>query len=146
MFRDKYGKLLRFETFSFEPEIIKSGDPIRFKFKLKALTNNHNFSTLDFGFNISDTSHVCLIHISNRFIKKEFAYKNKGVEYTVEIENTLKPGIFYLSLFVADDTRVYDWLNQAIQFEIEDGNPYNFENTKNIQGLVLPAFDIKENL
>jgi hypothetical protein len=63
-------------------------------------------------------------------------------EYLFEIENILKPDVYSLVLFLRSNEVIQDWLTGIVKFEIEDGNPYNFYDTKQIQGLVLPDFRI----
>jgi lipopolysaccharide transport system ATP-binding protein len=140
--RTNYGSKLRFNHFEFYNNNIDFGERIKFKFKLKQIDISYDFGELDFGFNICDTNHVSLIHISNRFIDKTFRYIDDNKYYTVEIENNLKPGIYYITLYVANDLEILDWLEHQIKFEIQDSNPYNFENTNSIQGIILPDFNI----
>lgn len=141
--RTNYGSKLKFNHFEFLYKSIDFGEKIKFKFKLKQIENSYDCGELDFGFNICDPNHVSLIHISNRFIDKTFRYEDENKYYTVEFENNLKPGIYYLTLYVANEIEILDWLEYQVKFEIQDNNPYNFENTSTIQGVILPNFNIE---
>lgn len=143
--RSKYGKDIRFETFHFSNDTINFGENIKFHFKLKAFNADNVFGQLDFGFAVFDSNHSTIIHLSNRFNKKNFQHEKNEDEYTVWCENNLKPGVYFLTLFLANEFGVLDWLEEKIQFEIEDDNPYNFENTSMIQGVILPSFDIEKS-
>jgi hypothetical protein len=54
----------------------------------------------------------------------------------------IKPDIYYLTLFLRNKDVIQDWLSNVVKIEIEEGNPYNFSDTKQIQGAILPLFDI----
>ena len=45
-------------------------------------------------------------------------------------------------LFVRTNDDVQDFLINQVSFEVGEGNPYGFNDTVQIQGNVLPMFDI----
>jgi lipopolysaccharide transport system ATP-binding protein len=132
---------LIFEWIEFEKEPLPFGENFVFKFKLKSFINK-TFTDVDFGFNINDRNHGCIIHISNRFINKKFTHSNDDVIYEVSIENNLKPAYYMMVLFVRTNDDVQDFLINQVSFEVGEGNPYGFNDTVQIQGNVLPMFDI----
>ena len=65
-------------------------------------------------------------------------------EYEVEIANILKPDIYSITLFLRCNEVIQDWIGNAARFEVQDGNPYNFTDTRQIQGVILPDFNIRK--
>jgi lipopolysaccharide transport system ATP-binding protein len=128
-------------------EFIKAPTPfnhkIEFKFKLKSNINK-TFADLDFGFNISDKNHSCIIHVSNRFINKQFNHDDDSAIYHVEIENNLKPGYYIMILFLRTTDEIQDFLINQVSLEIGEGNPYGYNDTEQIQGNILPEFNISK--
>jgi lipopolysaccharide transport system ATP-binding protein len=140
--RKVYARELIFEKMTLINYPIFFGAPIRFKLKLKSMGGKRHFSDIDFGIAISDRNNNTIIHCSNRFINKTFEHFSDMDEYMFEIQNIMKPDIYYLTLFLRSKDVIQDWLSNVVKIEIEDGNPYNFPNTKQIQGAILPLFDI----
>jgi lipopolysaccharide transport system ATP-binding protein len=139
--RSAYKQDLIFEWIEFKKEPFPFGDKLSFKFKLKSNIQK-NFKDIDFGFNVSDRNHSCIIHVSNRFINKKFDHSDDSAIYEVEIENNLKPGYYMMILFLRTEDVVQDFLINQVSFEVGDGNPYGFNDTEQIQGNILPGFDI----
>ncbi len=133
-----------FEKIRFLDYPLFFGKPIRFSLKLKTTGNKKNFSNLDFGVAIRDRNNTYMIHCSNRFIDKHFEHTSDGLEYIFEVGNILKPGPYTLTLFLRCEEVIQDWLVNAVKIDIEDGNPYNFADTRQIQGLILPEFNIEQ--
>jgi lipopolysaccharide transport system ATP-binding protein len=140
--RKLYARELIFEKMTLLNYPIFFGAPIRFKLKLKSMGEKRHFSEIDFGIAINDRNNNTIIHCSNRFISKTFEHFSDMDEYLFEIENFMKPDIYYLTLFLRNKDVIQDWLSNVVKIEIEDGNPYNFSDTKQIQGAILPLFDI----
>jgi lipopolysaccharide transport system ATP-binding protein len=132
---------LTFEWIEFEKEPMPFSENFVFKFKLKSSVKK-TFTDVDFGFNVNDRNHGCIIHVSNRFINRKFDHSNDDVIYEVSIENNLKPGYYMMVLFVRTGDDVQDFLINQVSFEVGEGNPYGFNDTDQIQGNILPRFDI----
>jgi lipopolysaccharide transport system ATP-binding protein len=132
---------LTFEWIEFEKEPMPFSDNFVFKFKLKSSVNK-TFTDVDFGFNVNDRNHGCIIHVSNRFINKKIDHSDDDVIYEVSIENNLKPGYYMMVLFVRTGDDIQDFLINQVSFEVGEGNPYGFNDTDQIQGNILPRFDI----
>lgn len=139
--RENYAKEIIFEWIEFAKEPLPFNNKLSFKFKLKSKIQKE-FIDLDFGFNVSDRNHSCIIHVSNRFINKQFNHNNDEAIYEVEIENNLKPGYYMMIMFLRTNDIIQDFLINQVSFEVEDGNPYGYNDTQQIQGNVLPIFSI----
>jgi hypothetical protein len=100
------------------------------------------FPELDFGFAIRDKNQNTIIHCSNRYLNLHFEHASDEAEYLFEIENILRPGVYSLVFFLRSNEVIQDWLSNAVMLEIEDGNPYGFHDTRQIQGIILPEFNI----
>jgi lipopolysaccharide transport system ATP-binding protein len=134
---------LIFDSISFKNKPIKFGEKIAFTVRLNTIKPNNANRDLEFGFVIKDKDFNPVIHISNKFIHKSFDHHSDQDEYYFEIENILKPGKYYMNLFLRSNFIVQDWLKDIINFEILEGNPYGYSNTAAIKGAVYPKFDVK---
>jgi lipopolysaccharide transport system ATP-binding protein len=141
--RANYKHDIIFEWIEFMKEPVPFASKIEFKFKLKSNVLKH-YKDLDFGFNVSDKNHSCIIHVSNRFINKHFDHTNDETIYHVEIENNLKPGYYMMILFLRTGDEIQDFLINQVSLEIGEGNPYGYNDTEQIQGNILPVFGIKQ--
>ncbi|MFC1843568.1 polysaccharide ABC transporter ATP-binding protein [Thermodesulfobacteriota bacterium] len=133
---------LIFEKVTFLNYPIRFKEPIRFKVNLKSTGLNRVFPELDFGLAIRDKNMNTIIHCSNRFLNLHFEHISDETEYLFEIENNLKPDMYSLVFFLRSNEVIQDWLTNSVKIEIEDGNPYEFYDTKQIQGVILPEFNI----
>jgi lipopolysaccharide transport system ATP-binding protein len=133
---------LIFEKITFLNYPIRFGVPIRFKIKLNSTGAKRQFPSLDFGIAFRDKNLNTIIHCSNRYLDLHFDHISDEDEYLFEIENILKPDIYSLVLFLRSNEVIQDWLTGVVRFEIEDGNPYGFHDTRQIQGVILPNFRI----
>lgn len=140
--RKGYAQELIFEKVTFLNYPIRFGESIRFKIKLNSMGVKRRFPALDFGIAFRDKNLNTIIHCSNRYLDFHIEHVSDEDEYLFEIENILKPDVYSLVLFLRSNEVIQDWLTGIVKFEIEDGNPYNFYDTKQIQGLVLPDFRI----
>jgi lipopolysaccharide transport system ATP-binding protein len=134
---------IQFEWIEFDKEPLPFSDKLVFRFKLKS-KEKRTFKDVDFGFNVNDRNHGCIIHVSNRFINKKFDHSDDDVIYQVEIENNLKPAYYMMVLFLRTGDDIQDFLINQVSFEVGDGNPYGFNDTEQIQGNVLPLFNISK--
>ncbi|ACF14967.1 ABC transporter-related protein [Chloroherpeton thalassium ATCC 35110] len=135
---------LIFKQISFIHYPIEFGQNIKFKIKLKRKCDEQSIKDLDFGVAIKDKNGSYLIHCSNRFINVYIEHDSDVHEYVFDIQNFLKPSKYYITLFLRAEDIIQDWLPDVCSFEVEDGNPYGYNATKNIKGCVLPAFNIKK--
>ena len=139
--RAKYKHDILFEWIEFNKEPLPFNDKLVFEFKLRS-KEKKVFRDVDFGFNISDRNHSCIIHVSNRFLNKKIDHADDSTIYRVEIQNNLKPGYYMMILFLRTNDEIQDFIINQISFEVADGNPYGFNDTEQIQGNILPLFDI----
>lgn len=137
---------LKFKKITFLEYPIAFGKTIEFKLKLECSGVKTRFQDIDFGIAIRDGNNNTLIHCSNRFINKQFKHTSDETEYLFEIENILKPSTYYLTFFLRSNNEIQDWISNAIKIEIEDGNPYSYMDTNQIQGTILPHFDINSTI
>jgi lipopolysaccharide transport system ATP-binding protein len=135
---------LIFEKITFLDYPIRCQEPIRFKVKLKSTGEKRVFSELDFGFAMRDKNQNTIVHCSNRHLNLPFDHTSDNDEYLFEIENILKPGVYYLVFFLRSNEMIQDLLVNSAKLEIEDGNPYGFHDTSQIQGVILPKFNISQ--
>ncbi|MDG5469920.1 polysaccharide ABC transporter ATP-binding protein [Deltaproteobacteria bacterium IMCC39524] len=133
---------LVFEKITFLNYPVRFGVPIKFKVKLKSMGMKRVFPELDFGFAIHDKNQNTIIHCSNRYKNLHFEHVSDADEYLFEIENILKPDVYSLVFFLRSNEVIQDWISGVVKLEIEDGNPYEFHDTKQIQGALLPEFNI----
>lgn len=133
---------LIFEKVTFLNYPVRFGESIKFKVKLKSTDMKRVYSELDFGFAIRDKNMNTIIHCSNRYLNLHFEHVSDEDQYLFEIENNLKPGVYSLVFFLRSNEVIQDWLSNAVKLEIEDGNPYGFHDTIQIQGVILPEFNI----
>jgi lipopolysaccharide transport system ATP-binding protein len=122
---------------------LKFGDDLEFAIKLGSFEDKR-FENIEIGIGIQDSSQKRLVHISNRFINKKITHDSPNDEYIIRIKSILAPGIYELTLFLKMGEIIQDWLQGIIQFEIEDGNPYKFVDTKLITGVIYPEFEVTQ--
>jgi lipopolysaccharide transport system ATP-binding protein len=132
---------ITFEKITFLDYPMNFGKPIKIKVKLNSKIKSHSFSNLDFGIAIQDKNLNSIIHVSNRYLGYRIDHMADEDEYLFEIENILKPGVYSLILFLRSNNEIQDWINNVVRIEITDGNPYNFFETQQIQGVILPMFN-----
>lgn len=140
--REGHNEKLIFENIKFKDNPLPFGQPMAFSVKLKTIQPGYD-KDLDFGIIIKDKNFNPVYHFSNRFIHKFFDHQQDEDEYHFEIENNLKPGTYYFNLYLSSASHLQDWLKDVVKIEIADGNPYKYNNTNLIKGVVLPKFDIK---
>lgn len=140
--RYEHKREIIFKEISFDEIPISYGKNIKFSLKLKRNIIGKTFSDLDFGVNFCDQFYNTIYHISNRFINVHFTHESDESYYNFEIENNLKPGFYNLILFLRTNDEIQDFLINRVSIEIAEGNPYGFNDTQQIQGVVLPKFTI----
>jgi lipopolysaccharide transport system ATP-binding protein len=136
---------LRFSRIFFDKIPIKFGENFKFSISLKSLVSK-TFDEIELGVAINDQFQNCMIHVGNRFINKGFSHANDSTLYNFNIDNSLKPGHYTVTLFLRSGERILDWLINAISIEISDGNPYGYLDTSQLQGIILPKFTIIQQL
>jgi lipopolysaccharide transport system ATP-binding protein len=140
--RNGFAHQLIFDSVCFKNYPLHFDSDISFRLKLRTQENG-DFSDLDFGIAITDRNDNIIIHCSNRFLNLKINHHDDKTEYHFSIKNNLKPGIYRLTLFLRCKDIIQDWLTEIVSFEVLDGNPYNFTDTKQIQGMILPNFNIE---
>ncbi len=139
--RKRHAGELLFRQVKFESNPVKFGEPISISIQL-SLIKNTCYKDLDFGIALKDKNGNTVIHVSNRFISAYTDHDDDATSYSFSIENMLKPGIYYVTLFLRAADTIQDWLSDVIKLEVLDGNPYNFKDTVQIQGAILPNFSV----
>jgi lipopolysaccharide transport system ATP-binding protein len=139
--RTEYAQQIIFSQVEFENMPLKYGSKIKIKLKLRSGLKRE-FKDLDFGLNIMDSRSNCIVHCSNRFLDVDFSHSEDADTYVFEIENNIKPGVYSLVLFLRAEDVIQDVVSNVVSFEITDGNPYGFNDTRQIQGAFFPPFTI----
>ena len=98
---------------------------------------------VEFGIAINNHKQQSIIHCSNKFIHKTVTHTNDRAKYLFSIENSLAPGEYSLTLFLRTNNIIQDWLKEIIAFSILDGNPYSYDNTKEISSIFFPKYTIE---
>ena len=132
---------VRFSRLTLITAQYKVGEKIEFHCEVDS---NETFQNrlIDFGFAINNSFGENLIHGSNRFINRAIQYSGGFKRLKVRIDNILRPGQYYITLFLRIDGVIDDWIENAGNFRIEYGNPYGFSNSAEIGGLVMPKFEV----
>jgi lipopolysaccharide transport system ATP-binding protein len=142
--RYEHKQELIFSEIKFEEMPVPFGQKIKFEIKLKNNRPGLIHTDLDFGVNFCDKHYNTVIHLSNRFKNIQFSHSTDECVYEFEVDNNLKPGVYNLILFLRSRDEIQDFLINRVSFEVSDGNPYGFNDTQQIQGLVLPQFSISQ--
>ena len=135
---------IKFKKMVFESYPVDFGQPIRFKLMLETQGTEKYFTDVDMAINISDRNKSCIVHCANKFLGKNFSHTDDKLEYHFEIENNLKPGYYYMTLFLRSRDIIQDWIEDQIILEIQGSNPYGYHSNGLIQGNVLPGFNISQ--
>lgn len=130
-----------FNAIKFVNEQIKYGEQICFDISIGS-NNKIRTQDIDFALAITNSENITLIHGSNRFIHKKIPYDGRSQTLKIGIDNNLRPGRYYITLFLRINGIIEDWLNNIASFTIEDSSPYPFNNNSEIQGLVFPEYTI----
>ena len=130
-----------FNAIRFASEQINYGEPICFAISIGS-NNKITSQDMDFAVAITNSENTTLIHGSNRFIHKSLPYDGKAKNLKIKIDNILRPGRYYITLFLRINGIIEDWLNNIASFTIEDSSPYPFNNNSEIQGLIFPEYTI----
>lgn len=140
--RTEHAQQLIFSNIVFDEMPIRFGSSLNFHVQFKSILQK-KFRNIDIGINICNQNYQTVYHISNRFVNSMFDHDSDDNKYRVEIENNLKPGDYFMVLFLRADETIQDVLMYSISFEVLDGNPYGFEDSFQFQGVVLPKFKIE---
>jgi len=135
---------IKFEKIKYQRQPVKFGHEIDFEVKLKS-TEPLAFGDIEIACRITDNNDNCLIHASSKFMGSVMQHENDQDNYRFKIENILKPGFYKQVLFLRNTEGIQDWIVDGLYLEVEDGNPYNFNNTAEISGAILPNFKVLKN-
>ena len=141
--RVKYDGALNYSSIQFKTNRVPFGEAVEFILSIRSKSANYNSENIEVGINLQDNYGSCLIHCMNNFIKRKLMFHGDSAYYHVSIDNILRPGNYRITLFLRADGIIQDWLSDFVEFEILDGNPYDFSNTEMIQGKIFPKFDIQ---
>lgn len=140
--RNKYAHELVFQKVFIENLPLYYGHPIRIRLQVWQQKPVKEFDDVEIGIAIHDKNDNCLIHCGNRFISYQIIQNSEMEEYTFEIQNQLRPGRYSVTLFLRNRDVIQDWISKEIFFNVEDGNPYDYLDTGQIQGAIFPDFRI----
>jgi lipopolysaccharide transport system ATP-binding protein len=140
--RTEHAQQIIFSNIVFDEMPIRFGSSLNFYVQFKSILQK-KFRNIDIGINICNQNYQTVYHVSNRFVNSMFDHDSDDNKYRVEIENNLKPGDYFMVLFLRADETIQDVLMYSISFEVLDGNPYGFEDSFQFQGVVLPKFKIE---
>lgn len=133
---------LIFSKVFFDQEHYEFRQRIFLSVQLKSLIEQP-FEELDFGINFIDKNEVNLVHLSNKFIGMNLTHSNDALIYEFEVQNLLRPGQYKINLFLRTKEEIQDFVFNVGQFEVSEGNPYNYLDSSLIQGAVFPDFSMK---
>ncbi|MCF8256665.1 MAG: ATP-binding cassette domain-containing protein [Flavobacteriales bacterium] len=102
-------------------------------------------ATLDVGLNISDSNGNALLHLSNRFIRKDIHPKNGAVECEFRFEHGLKPGEYPVSIYLGQNEEQLQWAEHTSVLTVPPYNPYGFHNPDAIQAAGVRNFEITQH-
>ena len=136
--RQGAGELI-FRKLMLNSEGLNFGQDIEISFQLSSKSSKI-FRDLDLGIAIITRGGQTIIHMSNRFSGNLIDHEDDSVIYKFICTNHLKPGNYDLSLFVRAEDVIQDWIRDSVEFNIGQGNPYNFHDTSQISGVILPEF------
>ena len=110
-----------------------------------SLNKVSNGSDVDVGLNISTQTGQNLYHFSNRFIGKSIKPVNGEINLEIEFNHSLKPGDYWISIYVGQDETELLWQENAVQLTVPAFNPYGFHNPDNIQGPIIGEFTVSQS-
>jgi len=111
------------------------GDDIFITFEIENQTNE---KSVEFGMQIFDSNEMPIFHIMPRDSNFDVTLNTKKQKYSVLIKDVrLFPGIYYINLTISTTTghEVFDYITNAISFEITDGGTYTTRKLPRVAGL-----------
>jgi lipopolysaccharide transport system ATP-binding protein len=132
---------IRFSSLVFDKAVLNFGQPISFRVSVQS-RQKMSYAEINLAVAVNDKNGVCMIHASNEFTGSSFGFDGTRNEYDIIIRNNLRPGVYSLTLFLRAKGVTQDWIPDAANFIIEDGNPYGYSHTDAIQGQIFPEFSI----
>ncbi len=142
--RGKYAGEIIFRELNFVSDSFQQGEDIAFSVLLKTINTAAKKDNVIFGANVVDRMGNNIYHISNILTNHPFTHSSDNNEYHFSIKNNLRPGQYRLTLCLTINDVVQDFFLELIDFTIEEGNPYSFNKTSFIQGMVFPEFEIRQ--
>lgn len=118
------------------------GKKITFKCRLSSSNEYVFFAELEIAVEIRNKDQIMVLHLSNKFINSRLEHNSDSSEYFIEFENILKPGDYFLSLYLRTSKGIQDHLLNKISIRIEGENPYGFHDPSQFLGIVLPQYNI----
>lgn len=126
---------LKFKRIETNGPILKWGEAIKIRLELSGMRTDD----IVVGINIVNQHATTVYHLSNQWLNAPVSFSGNEV-YKFEVENNLRPGVYGIDLFLNVGGTIYDWLKSVIQFEVGEGNPYDYSNYSIIQGPVFANF------
>jgi lipopolysaccharide transport system ATP-binding protein len=142
--RENWKQEILFEKLVFRSKPIEFGETIAIEVLILNRLFPKVFDDVEFAFSIRNSIGIgsTLIHGSTKFIGSNFSIHTEQKILNIEIPNNLRPGKYYLTLFIREKGNIQDWLTDISSFFIEEGSPYSWSNISEIQGLTFPDYKI----
>lgn len=99
---------------------------------------------LDIGLNLFDRQGNALLHLSNRFIRKEIIPKNGKVACGIAFEHGLKPGDYPFNVYLGQMEERIELFTHAAVLTVPPYNPYGFHNPESIQAAGIRRFEFNQ--
>ena len=130
---------LRFKELSFNQASFRNQEEIKFALRLDNPSMN-KFRDLDLGISIRDMENLNLIHMSNKFIEKQYDHLDET--YSITIQNNLSPGRYKVVLFLRCEEVIQDWIMDGVYFNVEAGDLSRY--ALNSKGILSPKYEIEQ--
>lgn len=129
---------LKFKSIKFNKKEYLPSDKFEIKLNFEAVKK---FPAIDIGIDIVDEYNNEIYHLANKFVAHSLAEYDPGDEFVFTIPKLrLKPGKYYMRLFVSSRGIIQDWIFNQCGFEVAEGNVYGWASSKDIFGLTQPEF------
>ena len=144
--RTEYARQFIFDRITFDQLTYPFGANMGFEVSIRRqIQTNNESNDVELGIGIDDKMGVRIIHLSNIFLNKQLSFPSNSMvaNYRFEMNNCeLRSGKYRFTLFLRVNGVIQDWLKEIVETEIDDGNPYGFNNVAFIQGVIFPKFDV----
>jgi lipopolysaccharide transport system ATP-binding protein len=111
-------------------KILHTGNTIQFKLFYEIIDNDFDFTSCHVGMLIYDQNQTVLVSHTNRLIGIQFKdqdFKNGGTIIFTIRDFPLNKGTYSLSYNIVDQNSYLDSMENAIEFEIEEGLIFNYQ-------------------
>lgn len=135
---------LKYTSLEFDKPVCEFGEDIIFKLTIDQIGAIEEFKNIEVAFAINNSKDTTIIHGCNYHNGTQLYMNTKYKFLEIRCENNLRPDQYTITLFLRANGIIQDWLTNVATIEVNDGNPYGFNNTAEIQGLILPQYFFDE--